>query len=49
MARDFQLIAEKADFFRLGFEIFPLRVGEDEIEHCDALLNKFDLVLPTIM
>jgi hypothetical protein len=23
-------------------------VGEDEIEHCDAPLNKFDLVLPTI-
>src|SRR5271157_4692464 len=45
---DFQLIAEIADFFRLGFEVSPVRVGEDIIEHCDAPLNVFDFVLPAI-
>src|SRR5271155_515745 len=46
--RDFQLIAEKTDFFRLGFQVLPLRVREDKVEHCDAPMDVFDFVLPTI-
>src|SRR5260370_31856960 len=48
MIRDFQLIAEEADFFRLGFKVFPLRVGEDKIEHPDTPLDVFDFVLPAV-
>lgn len=46
--RNLQLVAEKANFFRLGLEVFPLRVGQDKIEHSDASLNKFNFVLPAI-
>src|ERR1700734_2172206 len=46
--RDFQLIAEKADFVPLGFQVLPLRVREDKVEHSDAPMDVFDFVLPAI-
>jgi hypothetical protein len=46
--RDRQSVAEEADFFRLGFEVLPLRVGEDKIEHSDTPLDVFDFVFPAI-
>src|SRR5216684_2913930 len=45
---DFQLLAEIADFFRFGFDVLPLRVGENVVEHSDAPLNVFDFVFPTV-
>ncbi len=48
MIEDFQLIAETGDFFRLRFEVLPLRVGENIIEHSDAPLNVFDFVLAAV-
>src|SRR6266851_4836978 len=46
--RDLQLVTEEADLFRLRFQVFPLRVREDKIEHSDAPLDVFDFVLPAI-
>ncbi len=48
MIRDFQSVAEKTDFFGLGFQVFALRVGEDKIEHSDTPLNIFDFVFATV-
>src|SRR5260370_11539605 len=44
-----QLIAEVADFFRFGFEVLPLRVRENIIEHSDAPLDEFDFVLAAVV
>src|ERR1017187_3477389 len=46
--RDFQSIAEEADFFGLGFQVFPLRMGKDKIEHSNTPLDVFDFVFPAI-
>src|ERR1700733_4094337 len=46
--RDLQLIREIADFFGFRFEVLPLRVRENIIEHSDTPLNEFDFVLATI-
>src|SRR6266702_1860953 len=43
-----QLVAEIAHFFRFGFKVFVLRMGEDKIEHSDAPLNVFDLVFSAV-
>lgn len=48
LIRDFQLSAEKADFFRLGFKVPMPLVQENEIEHCDAPLYVFDFVLAAV-
>src|SRR5260370_35686005 len=46
--RNLQLVTEEGDLFRLRFQVFPLRVREDKIEHSDAPLDVFDFVLPAI-
>src|SRR5580704_10066592 len=46
--RDLQLVAEKTEFFRLGFQVLPLRVRENKVEHSDAAMDVFDFVLPAI-
>ena len=48
MLQDIQLIAEKADFFRLGFKVLMPWVQKNEIEYGDASLDEFDLVIPAI-
>src|SRR5260370_9250201 len=47
--RDLQLIAEKADFFGLGFKVLIPLVQENEIEHCDAPLNELDFVFAPVV
>ena len=46
--RNLQSVTEETDLFRLRFQVFPLRVGKDKIEHSDASLDVFDFVLPAI-
>ena len=48
VSRDLQLIAEIAHFLRLGFKVFTLRMGEDEIEDSYAPLDVFDFMLPAV-
>lgn len=48
MVRDFQLIAEKADFFRLGFKVLIPLVQKNEIEHRNAPLDVLDFVFPEV-
>ena len=48
MIRDLQLIAEKADFFGLGFEVLIPLIQENEIEHSDAPLDVFDFVFAAV-
>ncbi len=48
MIRDLQFIAEKADFFGLGFKVLIPLVQENEIEHCDAPLNELDFVFAAV-
>jgi len=42
------LVAEETDLFRLRFQVFPLRAGQDKIEHSDAPLDVFDFVSSAI-
>ena len=48
VTRRFQLITEKADLFRFGFQVPVLWVGKDKIEDSDAPLDVLDFVLPAI-
>lgn len=48
VVRDFQLIAEKADFFRLGFKVLIPLVQENEIEHPNAPLDVLDFVFAAV-
>src|SRR4029077_3161333 len=49
VTRNFQLVTEKTDFFRLGFQVPVLRVEKHKIEDSNAALNVFDLVLPPVV
>src|SRR6266478_2531302 len=46
--RDLQLIAEKADFFGLGFKVLIPLVQENKIEHSDAPLDVLDFVFVAV-
>jgi hypothetical protein len=42
------LIAEKTDFFGLGFEVLIPLIQQNEIEHGDAPLDVFDFVFAAV-
>jgi hypothetical protein len=48
VTRSFQLIAEKTDLFRLGFQVPIPWVGKHKIEDSKAPLDVFDFVLPPV-
>src|SRR5882762_2495716 len=48
VTRSFQLITEKANLFRLRFQIPVLWVGKDKIQNSNASLNVLDFVLSAV-
>ena len=42
------MIAEKADFFVLGFKVLIPLIQENKIEHSDAPLDVFEFVFPAV-